>query len=145
MKLDGSLVYWRRTPNHSKKTDGNVKHTGIEQNSQKNTNLQKERERRNKKMNNVSGRFDQHTELLLQILLAPGEFRNTAAPEEKCAICQIKYPEWKDNQWCKRTKSFTEFQNGAAPENRILLRKQPEMLAIELNDTSYTPNWPEKK
>jgi len=95
-------------------------------------------------MNNVSGRFDQHTELLLQILLAPGEFRNTAASEEKCAICQIKYPEWKDNQWCKRTKSFTEFQNGAAPENRILLRKPPEMLAIELNDTSYTPNWPEK-
>jgi hypothetical protein len=35
MKLDWSLVYWRRTPNHSKKTDGNVKHTGIEQTARK--------------------------------------------------------------------------------------------------------------
>lgn len=35
MKLDWSLVYWRRTPNHSNKTDGNVKHTGIGQTARK--------------------------------------------------------------------------------------------------------------
>jgi hypothetical protein len=48
----------------------------------------------------------------------------------------IKHPEWKNNQWCKQTKSFTEFQNGASPEKRTLLHKPPELLAIELNDSS---------
>jgi hypothetical protein len=48
----------------------------------------------------------------------------------------IKHPEWKDNQWCKRTKSFTEFQNGVAPENQTLLHKPLEMFAIKLNDSS---------
>jgi hypothetical protein len=38
-----------------------------------------------------------HRELLLQILLAPGEFRNAAASEEKCAICSQNNSEWKDN------------------------------------------------
>ncbi len=61
----------------------------------------------------------------------------------KMCNLSIKYPKWKDNQWCKRTKSLTEFQNGAATENRILLRKPPEMLSIKLNDSS-TPQTGQK-
>ncbi len=49
MKLDWSLVYWRRTPNHSKKTDGNVKHTRIEQTARKTRTSRKSKKEKSRK------------------------------------------------------------------------------------------------
>ncbi len=140
MKLDWSLVYWRRTPNHSKKTDGNVKHTGIEQTARKTRTSRKSEKEESRKWTMCLVDSINTQNYYCRSFLLPGNIS-----EMQQLLLRENVQSVKERQPMMQTNKIlygvSKRSSSRKPDSPA---KTTRKACDKLNDTSTPPNWPEK-
>jgi hypothetical protein len=133
-KLDWFLVYWRRTPNHSKKTDGNVKHTGIEQTTRKTWTSRKSEKEESRKWTMCLVDSINTQKYNCRSFLLPGN--SEIQQLERKSVQSVNKTSGVERQPMMQTNKILYGVSKRSSSRKPDLQKPPEMLVIKLNDSS---------